>query len=314
MAQAPQFGYDVSAYWLAGQHLLEGQPIYTAEQLAGPYPPQGQYLYLYPPFLAVLFMPLAAMFPDSYDPVAWLWAGFGAALLAVVVVWVAGAERIVADGRHRSLLLAAAFAFPPVVGELVLGNVHLQLVALFALAWWGVRRDDRLGLIVAGVAIGAAGLIKVLPFLVIVWFVASGRWRGAVWAVIGALALIALLSVSTAARWRMMAFLLSIRRTPRDSTAVTTAGRPSGTAATASATPRMSTSKRAEKPLTSSTRLIITIITTAMTTTISPSSLPTRSSSFWSGVVSSGASFSMPAMRPISVCIAVAVTTARPRP
>ena len=105
-----------------------------------------------------------------------------------------------------------------------------------------------------------------------------------------------------------------MRCTPRESTAVTTAGRPSGTAATASATPRMSTSKSAEKPRTSSTRMIVAIITTAMTTTMMPSSLPTRSSSFCSGVVSVGASFSIPAMRPISVCIPVAVTTALPRP
>ena len=75
-------------------------------------------------------------------------------------------------------------------------------------------------------------------------------------------------SVSTAARWRTMAFRFAMRCTPRESTAVTTAGRPSGTAATASATPRMSTSKIAEKPRTSSTRMIVAIITTAMTTTM----------------------------------------------
>src|SRR5207247_1250662 len=57
-------------------------------------------------------------------------------------------------------------------------------------------------------------------------------------------------SVSTAARWRTMAFLFAMRCTPRERTAVTTAGKPSGTAATASATPRMSTSKIAEKLLT----------------------------------------------------------------
>ncbi len=49
-------------------------------------------------------------------------------------------------------------------------------------------------------------------------------------------------SVSTAARRRTMAWRRAMRCTPIDSTAVTTAGSPSGTAATASATPRMSTS------------------------------------------------------------------------
>ena len=95
-------------------------------------------------------------------------------------------------------------------------------------------------------------------------------------------------SVSTAARWRTMAFRFAMRCTPSESTAVTMAGKPSGTAATASATPRMSTSKMAEKPRTSSTRTMVAIITTAITTTTTPSSLPTRSSSFCSGVSSSG--------------------------
>ena len=56
------------------------------------------------------------------------------------------------------------------------------------------------------------------------------------------------------------------------------------------------------------------IITAAMTSTTRPSVLPTRSSSRCSGVVSLGASSSIPAIRPISVCIPVATTTARPRP
>ena len=63
--------------------------------------------------------------------------------------------------------------------------------------------------------------------------------------------------VSTAARCRTMALRRAIRWTPIESTAVTTAGRPSGTAATASATPRMSTSKKRGAPRTCSTRIIV---------------------------------------------------------
>jgi glycosyl transferase family 87 len=226
LTRAPQFGYDLSAYWLAGSHLLQGMPIYTHEQLAGPYAPQGQYLYLYPPFLAVVFMPLAALFPDSYEPVAWLWAGLGAALLVGVVLWVAVSERLVARSnrllaghRGRLLLLAAAFAFPPIVGELVLGNVHLELLALFALAWWGVRRADERGLAVAGLAIGAASLVKILPLLVVVWFLATGRWRAALWAVVGAVALIALtLPITGIAPWLEYPTVLANMGRPADAT------------------------------------------------------------------------------------------------
>ena len=72
-------------------------------------------------------------------------------------------------------------------------------------------------------------------------------------------------SVSTALRWRTIAFRRAIRCTPIDSTTVTTAGRPSGTAATASATPRIRTSNNAERPWTCSTTTIVAIMTTAMT-------------------------------------------------
>jgi len=191
LTRAPQFGYDVSAYWLAGRHLLDGEPIYTAAQLAGQYAPQGQGLYLYPPALAALFMPVAALFPDGYLTLAWLWAGIGAAILAATVAWIAGAEGIASDRRGLLLLLAAAFAFPPVVGELVLGNVHLELLGLFALAWWGVRRGDRRGETVAGLAIGAAALVKLVPVVVVVWFLATGRTRAALWTIIGAAVLAA---------------------------------------------------------------------------------------------------------------------------
>ena len=52
-----QWGYDFSAYWAAAGHLINGESPYQAHQLAGSYPPQQQYLYLYPPALAVAFVP-----------------------------------------------------------------------------------------------------------------------------------------------------------------------------------------------------------------------------------------------------------------
>src|SRR3972149_7247516 len=91
---APQWGYDFSAYWLAGRHLLEGETIYAAAQLAGPYAPQGQFLYLYPPFLAVLAMPFAWLFQDSYGPAGGAWALGGAAITVAGVLGIARLERL----------------------------------------------------------------------------------------------------------------------------------------------------------------------------------------------------------------------------
>ncbi len=188
-----QWGYDFSFYWRAGLNLLHGGPIYSAAQIAGPYTPQGQDGFLYPPPFAVAAMPLAALFPSDYRAAAWFWTGLGALILVAAVLALWRSERLgdrfpVLAGRGRWLLVAAAFAFPPVVGELVLGNVHLILLGLLTLAWLGIRRGDRLGDWLAGVAVGVAAIIKVFPGVLLLWFFLTRRYRAAAAVVVGAAA------------------------------------------------------------------------------------------------------------------------------
>jgi hypothetical protein len=184
----PHWGYDFSAYWLAGRHLIAGQPLYTAAQLAGPYAPQGQFLYLYPPFLAAVVSPLAWLFPEDYGGAMVVWAAIGAAICAAVVLGVGRLEGLTTDPVRTALLLGGTFVFPPLVAELVLGNVHVLLLGLLAVAWWGSRRG-RTGEIFAGVAVGTGALIKLFPGVVFVWFVLTGRWRASLWGVAAMLAL-----------------------------------------------------------------------------------------------------------------------------
>ena len=121
-------------------------------------------------------------------------------------------------------------------------------------------------------------------------------------------------SVSIAGSLRTMAWVAAMRRTPRLNPTVTIAGSASGMAATASATAnkkRLSTAARsviglAMRPVANTMPQI-----PSMTTL---SRLPVRSSSCWSGVGSLSVLSSRPAMRPTSVAIPVATTTARPRP
>ncbi len=178
-----QWGFDFSFYWRAGRHVLAGESVYAPFQLAGPYPPQGvDYEYLYPPFLAVVVAPLSAIF-DDYRSANWVWAGLGAAILVLAVLLIARREALAA-GFDRVLLVGAAFAFGPAVGELIIGNVHLLILGLLAGAWLAVRRDTPRGEIVAGALVGVAALIKVFPGLLIVWFLLSGRYRAAAAAVV----------------------------------------------------------------------------------------------------------------------------------
>jgi alpha-1,2-mannosyltransferase len=190
----PQWGYDLSFYWTAAQHLIHGEPIYSLAQLNGPYAPQGQDGFLYPPPFAALMIPLVALTPDA-RVAEWFWSAFGIAIVVVTVLALARSERLgerfsMLRGHGRWLLVAAVFAFPPVIGELSIGNVHLLLLALFTLAWLGIRRGDLTGDAMAGIGLGVAALIKVFPGVLLLWLVATRRYRAAVAMVAAAAALV----------------------------------------------------------------------------------------------------------------------------
>jgi alpha-1,2-mannosyltransferase len=188
-----QWGYDFSAYFWAGADVLAGRSPYDAFQLDGMYSPQSpQGLYLYPPAFAVFIAPLAAISGD-YRVVNWLWAGLGAVLLVAVVIDV-GRRELVFGRRDVALLLLAGFAFAPVIGELVMGNVHLLILGLLAGAWLALRDRSARGELVAGALVGGATLIKIFPGVLILWFLLTGRRHAAVSALatIGILGLITL--------------------------------------------------------------------------------------------------------------------------
>ncbi len=219
-----QWGYDFSFYWTAALHLLHGESIYSATQLAGPFAPQGQDGFLYPPPLAAAVMPLTAVFPTDYRAAEWIWTGIGVAILVWSILTLWRSERLaerfsVLEGRGRWLLVAAAFAFPPVVGELVLGNVHLLLLGLLTAAWLGIRRGDSRGEMAGGIAVGIASVIKVFPGVLLVWFLLTRRFRAAAGVVIGA-ATFALLTLPITGidPWTQFPTVLANLSAPSDTT------------------------------------------------------------------------------------------------
>jgi len=220
-----QWGYDFSAYWTAADHLLHRQPLYLPDQLAGPYAPQRQFLYLYPPAFAAAAIPFAALFGD-YRLAEWLWTAIGAAIVVWVVLALHRSERLgeryrMLDGRGRWLMVAAAFAFPPVVAELVLGNVNVLLLGLFTAAWLGIRHEASGSRAAAatGIAIGLATVIKLFPGVLLLWLLLTRRYRAAGWAVVAAAVFIAVtLPITGIQPWRDYPTVLANLAAPSDTT------------------------------------------------------------------------------------------------
>jgi hypothetical protein len=169
---------DEHAYWLAGQRLLNGMPLYDPN--ASSITP---FAYWYPPVVAQVVAPVSAVVPS--DAFSWAWTG----VLVACLLYLAGG---------RPLVALALVAYLPVATELGFRNVHLILAVLIVLA---VRRWPVL------FAVGAA--IKIAPGLGIVYLAARGRWRDAA---IAALVGVAILGVSVALSPRAWADFIDILR------------------------------------------------------------------------------------------------------
>ena len=171
---------DEHAYWLAARRLLEGQPLYDpAATIVTPF------AYLYPPPLAQVFVPVAAVVPS------WLFSAGWTVMMGLAIWWLADRDVL------RGLALVA---FPPVAVEFWFRNVHLFLAVLVVL---GLRRWS------GWYAVGAA--VKVSPGLGIVYDVLRGRWRAAALAMgVGVLALVVSVVLSPDAWSTYLAFVTSI--------------------------------------------------------------------------------------------------------
>jgi hypothetical protein len=161
VASALPAGYDFHAYWLAGRNLLSGAPLYPDATTILGLPDEFRYL----PIVAIVFVPFALL-PYSVALAIWI----GVQLLVAAAVGVALIRPLPASWRPWA---AAGYVFfLGLVLEVTLGNVNLISLAL-ALAAWRLR--DRA--IPAGVLLAVAVGLKFLPLTLLLFYLASGRWR-----------------------------------------------------------------------------------------------------------------------------------------
>jgi alpha-1,2-mannosyltransferase len=151
---------DLQVYRAGGEHVLAGAPLYEGGVLL-------DLPFVYPPFAAVLFAPLALL---PLGLLKALWTGAGIALLAYVVHRCAPRA-----GLPVAVLLAVvATALDPVRTTLYLGQINIVLLALVAGDLLG-RPGSRF----RGVGIGLAAAVKLTPLLFLGYLLATRRWRAA---------------------------------------------------------------------------------------------------------------------------------------
>lgn len=161
---------DFASYWLAGRLVAAGHTPYDLTALVRLGSHQGVVFqagtgYSYPLPFAVLMIPLSAL------PFAFAASLFTIASILVfgwaVASWV-GDSRLVAVGLPWTLVIALlAGLYPPVAGSLFFGQANLLVFGALA---FGVRRwldaDTRADWW-GGIAIGAAGIVKIAPLALV---------------------------------------------------------------------------------------------------------------------------------------------------
>src|SRR5437867_548962 len=161
VASALPAGYDFRAYWLAGQHLLNGAPLYPGPNTILGLPDEFRYL----PIVAVLFIPFALL---PYSVALAIWTVLQVATAAAVGI--ALIRQL--PPLWRPWAAAGYVFFLGLVLEVTLGNVNLLSLGLALAAW---RFRDRA--LPAGLLLAAAVGLKFLPITLLLFYVAAGRWR-----------------------------------------------------------------------------------------------------------------------------------------
>jgi hypothetical protein len=134
--------------------------VRALEDPASLYAWSDDYTFRYTPLGALFFAPLA---PLSETAAVWTWLGFKGVVLGATAWWFARPWA----GIDRWLVVALVVAFPPIVHDLVLGNVSTIVVfATLALARWPDARGGAIyGLLV--VLMPKPYLIPVLVYLAV---------------------------------------------------------------------------------------------------------------------------------------------------
>jgi hypothetical protein len=155
--------FDLDIYLWGGRAVTHGLRLYLVQADAN--------WFTYPPFAATLFTPLTGM-PGLLARLAWELGSVAALGWACVLT-----VRLAGFRATRTVIVpvvAAAVVLEPMYHTLYLGQVNLFLMALVLADIWRVSRGRP-----AGVGIGIAAAIKLVPGIFIVLLLVTRRTRDA---------------------------------------------------------------------------------------------------------------------------------------
>ena len=167
---------DITVYLLGARHFFDPHLYSLRTHDTG-------LLFTYPPFAALVFLPLAHL-PALAARVVWAVVN-AASLVALLAVSVRAVRPSWPAGRvWRAALLCSgpAALLNPVFVTLQLGQVNLVLALLVAV---DVLRDRPLlgGRVPPGALVGVAAAVKLTPLILVPYLFLLGRRRAAAWAV-----------------------------------------------------------------------------------------------------------------------------------
>ena len=168
-------GIDFKAYYIAADMLRSGEDFYDVQQQVEEVQARGlplnESFYIYPPLLAVLFVPLGAL---PIEQAAQLWFFLNLALYALALFIVSRAFGLSESTGMLPLLWILAFLYPPALYTIYKGQVNIVILLLLAITYWLCTRNRQ---IIAGVALGVASMIKVIPIFLVPYALWRRRYR-----------------------------------------------------------------------------------------------------------------------------------------
>jgi uncharacterized membrane protein len=158
---------DFSVYRWGGQEVTHGLRLYLTRYVQG----HDREWFTYPPFAAVVFVPIAAV-PAVIGQVGWqLVSLIALACASVITLNLAGYRP---SRTVIAAIVAGAITLEPMYHTLYLGQINFILLALILTDVWRASRGRT-----AGIGIGLAAAVKLTPLIFIPFFLVARRWKDA---------------------------------------------------------------------------------------------------------------------------------------